>query len=291
MRKLKIDSWVDNLSTSKLSYHNKEDVKRVFNRSFEASGDNVISKFQNLFESGIYDLSSLEYFKDLLENQKKTEADIRAMIKLNILSPEDLNAYSNANTTNVKLDANGKVDKPSQANFWVSQNKIQSGHKSIFEGFLSNDVDSVLKTETYYIEIYDNLGVSGGLGGSSKNDISAFRDAHQRGAKPHVLMDLLEYSLAESLTYANISTPLTFTTDPPLSVGKSLLTYLTDPMHSSNKNGLNVDSQFARRHELLKEALVTQSVPAVSGFKYDNTKTEFENLKTLLGSVKAGGSI
>jgi hypothetical protein len=290
MRKLKIDSWVDNLPTAKLSYYRKEDVKRVFNSSFDASSDRVISTFQNLFESGIYDLSSLEYFKDLLENQKKTEADIRDMIKLNILSPEDLNAYSNANPTNVKLKADGTVDKPSQANFWVSQNKIQSAHKTIFEDFLSNNVDSVLKTETYYIEIYDNLGVSGGLAGSSKNNISAFRDAHNRGAEPRELMNLLEYSLTEGLTYADISTPLTFTTGT-FGGDKSLLTYLTDPTDSSNKNGLNIDAQFARRHELLKEALVTQSVPAVSGFSYDGSKTEFENLKILLGSVKANGSI
>ena len=283
MRELKINSWVDNLPTAKLSYHNKEDVRRVFNSFFNASSDNVISKFQNLFESGIYDLSSVEYFKDLLENQKKTEADIRAMIQANILSPEDYSAYVNLNLANVKLKADGTVDKPSQANFWVSQNKIQSGHKSIFEGFLSNDVDSVLKTETYYIEIYDNLGVSGGLGGSSKNDISAFRDAHNRGAEARELMDLLEYSLTEGLTYADINTTLVD--------GKTLLNYLTDPMDSSNKNGLNVDPKFARRHELLKEALLTQSVPAVSGFTYNNSKTEFENLKTLLGSVKADGSI
>ena len=283
MRELKINSWVDNLPTAKLSYHRKEDVKRVFNSSFDASGDNVISTFQNLFESGIYDLSSVEYFKDLLENQKKREVDIRAMIQANILSPEDYNAHVNLNLANMKLKADGTVDKPLQADLWVSQNKIQSAHKAIFEDFLSNAPDSVLKTETYYIEIYNNLGVSGGLAGSSKNNISAFRDAHNRGAEPRELMDLLEYSIAEGLSYIDINSTVVD--------GKTLLSYLTDPMDLSNKNGLNVDPKFARRHELFKEALATQSVPAVSGFSYNNSKTEFENLKILLSSVKADGSI
>ena len=283
MRELKIDSWVDNLPTAKLSYHRKEDVKRVFNSSFDASSDRVISTFQNLFESGIYDLSSVEYFKDLLENQKKREVDIRAMIQANIFSPEDYNAHVNLNPANMKLKVDGTVDKPLQADLWVSQNKIQSAHKAIFEDFLSNAPDSVLKTETYYIEIYDNLGVSGGLAGSSKNNISAFRDAHNRGAEPRELMDLLEYSIAEGLSYTDINSTVVD--------GKTLLSYLTDPMDLSNKNGLNVDPKFARRHELLKEALATQSVPAVSGFSYDNSKTEFENLKILLSSVKTDGSI
>jgi hypothetical protein len=283
MRELKIDSWVDNLPTAKLSYYRKEDVKRVFNSSFDASSDRVISTFQNLFESGIYDLSSVEYFKDLLENQKKREVDIRAMIQANIFSPEDYNAHVNLNPANMKLKVDGTVDKPLQADLWVSQNKIQSAHKAIFEDFLSNAPDSVLKTETYYIEIYDNLGVSGGLAGSSKNNISAFRDAHNRGAEPRELMDLLEYSIAEGLSYTDINSTVVD--------GKTLLSYLTDPMDLSNKNGFNVDPKFARRHELLKEALATQSVPAVSGFSYDNSKTEFENLKILLSSVKTDGSI
>ena len=300
MRELKIDSWVDNLSASKLSYHNKEDVKRVFNSSFDASSDNVISKFQNLFESGIYDLSSLKYFKELMEDQKKTEADLRAMIKLNIFSLEDLNAYSNANSVNVKLKpADGKVDKDAQVNYWVGTGFSLNGtplkidnvtaHKDIFKDFLSDDVsdaaDSVLKTGTYYLNIYNNLGPGPGrLAGSSKDNISAFRDAHNRGAEPRELMDLVEYSLAEGLSYADINTPIA-TGD------KSILEYLTSPTDSSNMNGYNIKPQFARRHELLKEALVTQSVPAVSGFTYNNSKTEFENLKTLLGSVKADGSI
>jgi hypothetical protein len=304
MRKLTIDSWVDNLSTSKLSYHNKEDVKRVFNSSFDASSDRVISTFQNLFESGIYDLSSLEYFKDLLENQKKTEADIRAMIKLNILSPEDLNAYSNANTTNVKLDAYGKVDKDAQVNYWVSKGFSLNGtplkidnvaaDKNIFKDFLSNDVsndvDSVLKTGTYYVSIYNNLGVAPKLvispnSASKKTEaIGAFRDAHNLGAKPHVLMDLLEYSLTQlpALTYDNISST---------SIGgKSLLTYLTDPMHSSNKIGFNIDPQFARRHDLLKEVIQTGDFPIIPGFTLTGT-TPFDKLKNLLNGVNASGSI
>ena len=305
MRKLKIDSWVDNLPAAKLSYHNKEDVKRVFNSSFDASSYRVISTFQNLFESGIYDLSSLEYFKDLLENQKKTEADIRAMIKLNILSPEDLNAYSNANTTNVKLDANGKVDKDAQVNYWVSTGFSLNGtplkidnvaaDKNIFKDFLSNDVsnavDSVLKTGTYYVSIYNNLGSGGlALGSSTKTQaIGTFRDVHNNGAEPRELMDLLEYSLAESLTYANISTALTFTTGT-LGGNKSLLTYLTDPMHSSNKIGFNIDPQFARRHELLKEVIQTGDFPTIPGFTLTGT-TPFDKLKNLLNGVNASGSI
>ena len=96
-------------------------------------------------------------------------------------------------------------------------------------------------------------------------------------------MDLLEYSIAEGLSYIDINSTVVD--------GKTLLSYLTDPMDLSNKNGLNVDPKFARRHELFKEALATQSVPAVSGFSYNNSKTEFENLKILLSSVKADGSI
>ncbi|MFM7457377.1 MAG: hypothetical protein ACKO3R_01760 [bacterium] len=287
MRELKINSWVDNLPTAKLSYHRKEDVKRVFNTSFNdphnPSSDKVISTFQKLFESGIYDLSSLEYFKDLLENQRKTEADIRAMIRANIFSLEDYNAYLNLNTANVQLKTNGDVDKTAQVNLWVTQGKISNDAqtKTTFERFLSDKPDSVLKTETYYIEIYDNLG-PGGLalptGTTKVQAIGAFADAHAKGAKPRELMDLVEYSLAEGLSYADINTPIA-TGD------KSILEYLTSPMDSSNMHGYNIKPQFARRHELLREALVSQSFPRVSGFTYNNTRTDFENLKLLLNSV------
>ncbi|MFZ4085413.1 MAG: hypothetical protein ACOYK1_07775, partial [Vampirovibrionia bacterium] len=303
MRELKIDSWVDNLSASKLSYHNKEDVKRVFKSSFDASSDRVISTFQNLFESGFYDLSSLEYFKDLLENQKKTEADLRAMIKLNILSPEDLNAYSNANSANVILKADGKVDKDAQVTYWVNTGFSLNGtslkidnvaaDKDIFKDFLTtvnpaDELDLVLKTGTYYLNIYNNLGVAPKLvispnEASKKTEaIDAFRDAHKLGAKPHVLMDLLQYSLG-SLTYANISTGLGLTTGD-----KSLLTFLTDP--ESNLISGKIDPQFARRHDLLKEVIQTGDFPTIPDFNLTGT-TRFDKLKNLLNAVDEKGFI
>jgi hypothetical protein len=258
--KLKIQYWTESLTPEQLGNRNKNDVRRVFNRLYDASNYQIIEAFQRLLEeAGVYDPSGLNYYRELMEEMERAKSfalDI-ATFDNAIASSRELEAYVDLNTTNTRTTAADQVDQ-----VWIPVS-VNSSHRQVFID-LVNTTGSISKTQAYFVtDIYGTL--------ADKNEIVAYKDACiTGGASAHTLSELQKFRIDKGLNWDQTQ-------------------YLMDLLKDPALGGGEVDPQRARRHELLKEALAFGELPNANSLDYQ--PLTYSALTTLLGSVKADGSI
>ena len=245
LERLRIEYWAAGLNDDQLDTRgrNRDDLRNSFTTFYENSDVTTSTKLRQLYEAGLYDPYSYEFYLELFEELDLTASQVIALSSLEggIDSEEELQYISSVSSDKIVIDTNPEpnasgnivIDYPAQATFWADQLGIIDAPgdpaKTQFESDFTDIMaynNSLSETAAYFLDIYTNL--------TDKSDFAAYKDSHLNGADGHYLKRLQEFSISEGLTTIETEELLDLLENPPLIDLEKVEDY------SSNTLGLSV---------------------------------------------------